>query len=61
MRLTTLALLTALAAFLGSQTIGKTGEPGMLLIKVIVVGTFVLLSVILFTHIFTDEEEEEEK
>ena len=49
--------MTALIAFLGSKAASEAGKPGMLLIKVIVVGTFVILSVILFTR----EAEEEDK
>lgn len=41
--------MTVLAAFLGSKAAIEAGEPGMLIIKVLVVGTFVLMSVILFT------------
>jgi hypothetical protein len=41
--------MTAIALFLDKQAVMQAGEPGMLLIKVIVVGTFVILSVILFT------------
>ena len=41
--------MTVLAVFLGGQAAFEAGEPGMLLIKVLVLGTFVILSVILFT------------
>lgn len=41
--------MTALAAFMGSQAATGVERPGMLLIKVLIVGTFVILSVILFT------------
>ena len=48
--------MTVLAAFLGRQAATEAGRPGMLLIKVIVVGTFVILSVILFTCRFGGED-----
>ena len=50
--------MTALTAFLGSQAAREAGEPGMLLIKVFIVGTFVILSVILFTWGFGSEDED---
>ena len=51
--------MTALVAFFGSQAATEAGRPGMLLIKVIVVGTFVILSVILFTCGFRDGEDKD--
>jgi xanthine/uracil/vitamin C permease (AzgA family) len=50
--------MTVLAAFLGSRAASEAGEPGMLIIKVLVVGTFVILSVILFTCKFGGEDKD---
>ena len=50
--------LTALVAFLGSKAVSEAGEPGMLLIKVLIVGTFIILSVILFIWEFDRKGED---
>jgi len=52
--------MTALVALLGSWGASHAGEPGMLLIKVLIVLTFVIVSVFIFTRVSDGGEEEEE-
>lgn len=52
--------MTALVALLGRWGASEAGTPGLLLVKGLVVCTFVALSVILFTRGSDSEEDEEE-
>ena len=51
--------MTFLVALPGSWGASHAGEPGMLFIKVLIIGTFVILSVILFTRGSDSREEED--
>ncbi|UCF88801.1 MAG: hypothetical protein JSV70_00670 [bacterium] len=52
--------MTALVAILGPRGASEAGQPGMFIVKGLIIGTFIILSVFLFTRGSDSEEEEEE-